>query len=221
MQKKTRLKLIAGVAIILFMVVIFLYTMVTFSEIKSRGIQNWHADDISLFSIKGTCQARVYNPSWFSMNCKILEFRLFYKDQEVGKADMRTPTVLNGDSETILPLSFEFNFSKFGLDDLLDLAKDSIELKTVLKGTATWLNLSFEEEGKITLSMKEWVKSKLPGFKNDDWFKWGAVGGGISNYFICNLPFAISSNWNEIYSNSKKYFYLNLRGFNQDRVILS
>jgi hypothetical protein len=58
-----------------------------------------------------------------------------------------------------------------GLTDIFDLMKDSVEFQTLLKGTATWMNLSFEEKGNITLSVKDWVKSRFPDFNPSDWFK--------------------------------------------------
>lgn len=220
MQRKTRIRLFAVISFVLLLTVIVLYTFVTFSEIKSKGIENWQADDISLSSVKGTCQARVYNPSWFSMNCKTLNFQLFYKDREVGKADLRTPTVLNGNEETLLPLSFEFEFSKFGFSDLFELAQDSIELKTILKGTATWMNFTFEEEGKITLSLKEWIKTKLPDLKRDGWFKWGAVMKESADIVNLNSPEFIFYNKNEFNSDLTKYFYLNSKEFLREENLL-
>jgi hypothetical protein len=121
--------------------------------------------------VKGSCQASVYNPNWYSLNCKKLDFFIYYKDKEIGKAELLKPTDITGHTETLIPLNFEFNFSSLGMTDILDLMKDSVEFQTLLKGRATWMNLSFEEKGNITLSVKDWLKSKFPDFKPGDWFK--------------------------------------------------
>jgi hypothetical protein len=171
---------------VLFFVVLILYAFVSFSDIQLKEVEEWDVDDISFTSAKGTCRARVFNPSWYSVNCKSLEFQLFYNDKEVGKAVLKEPTELSGNEETFLPLSFEFNFSNFGRAEITDLFKDSVEFQTVLKGTATWLNFSFEEKGKINLSVKNWIKSRLPDFIPGDWLKLNAytLPGDMPKYLF-------------------------------------
>jgi len=171
MNQRTRIKLLTITTGVLFLVVLFLYGYAGFKRPESKGIQDWEIDDASLTSLSGTCNAVVYNPNWFSLNCKELECVLFFKDKEIGKAVLSNPTEMKKNGETILPMTFDLSFHNLAFSDLSEMMKDSVSFQSDVKGKATWLNLSFTQKGEIKLSVKDWVKNKLPDLDPLNWIK--------------------------------------------------
>jgi LEA14-like dessication related protein len=169
MKGKSRVKIFAITAGVLFLIVLILYGYVSFKTPESKVIQEWDVDDVSFTSVTGTCNAVVYNPNWFSLNCKELECVLFFKDKEIGKAVLSKPTDLMKNAETILPLTFDLSFQNLAFSDLNEMMKDSVSFQSEVKGKATWLNIPFSQKGEVKLSVKDWVNNKLPDFNPLNW----------------------------------------------------
>jgi hypothetical protein len=169
MNEKRRIKLFAITAGVLFLVVLFLYGYASFERPESKGVQGWEVDDVSFSSVTGTCNAVVYNPNWYSLNCKELECVLFFKEKEIGKAVLSKPTEMKKNAESVLPMTFDLSFQNLAFSDLSEMMKDSVSFQSDVKGKATWLNISFAQKGEIKLSVKDWIKGKLPDFNPLNW----------------------------------------------------
>jgi LEA14-like dessication related protein len=128
------------------------------------GVNSYKIVEVGKNKIVLDCQVNIRNNNPYSLSCKKLDVLFKYQNKSLIQSILVSPTNLNASGETILPMRCSIYFDPSSGDLEALITKDEFAVEKEIKGTFTFLNLSYKSVAPVIIKPWSFIQSNLREF---------------------------------------------------------
>jgi LEA14-like dessication related protein len=139
-----------------FAILIFLFSCLSwFIEKPSFNLKEVAITRFSLFDVQFLFGVEVQNPNTFDLKLRVLDYTVFFNDQEVGRGKMDQEILITKSAATLVQVPLQADFKNLGnpMKEILagrDL-RYKIEGAAIVKATLGSATIPFSKSGEIKI----------------------------------------------------------------------